>query len=49
MSEFIKQLLIVCPLLFLAGMCDAIAGGGGTISLPVHNKKEDPNGIPFCQ
>ena len=34
MSEFIKQLLIVCPLLFLAGMCDAIAGGGGTISLP---------------
>ena len=34
MSEFVKQLLIVCPLLFLAGMCDAIAGGGGTISLP---------------
>ena len=34
MSEFVKQLLIVCPLLFLAGLCDAIAGGGGTISLP---------------
>ena len=34
MSEFVKQLIIVCPLLFLAGMCDAIAGGGGTISLP---------------
>ena len=34
MNEFVKQLLIVCPLLFLAGMCDAIAGGGGTISLP---------------
>lgn len=34
MSEFVKQLLIACPLLFLAGLCDAIAGGGGTISLP---------------
>ena len=34
MSEFVKQLLIVCPLLFLAGLCDSIAGGGGTISLP---------------
>lgn len=34
MSEFVKQLLIVCPLLFLAGLCDAIAGGGGTISVP---------------
>ena len=34
MTEFVKQLLIVCPLLFLASMCDAIAGGGGTISLP---------------
>ena len=34
MPEFVKQLLIVCPLLFLAGLCDAIAGGGGTISLP---------------
>ena len=28
------QLLILCPLLFLAGFGDAIAGGGGTISLP---------------
>ncbi len=34
MPEDVKQLLIVCPLLFLAGLCDAIAGGGGTISLP---------------
>lgn len=34
MSEYVKQLLIVCPLLFLAGLCDSIAGGGGTISLP---------------
>ena len=34
MSEFVKQLLIVCPMLFLGGLCDSIAGGGGTISLP---------------
>ena len=34
MPTLLKQILIACPLLFLAGMCDAIAGGGGTISLP---------------
>ena len=28
--------LIVCPLLFLAGMIDAIGGGGGLISLPAY-------------
>lgn len=28
------QLLIICPLVFLAGFVDAIAGGGGIISLP---------------
>ena len=28
--------LIVCPLLFLAGFVDAIAGGGGLISLPAY-------------
>ena len=26
--------LIVCPLLFLAGFVDSIAGGGGLISVP---------------
>ena len=26
--------LIVCPLVFLAGFVDSIAGGGGLISLP---------------
>ena len=26
--------LIVCPLTFLAGFVDAIAGGGGLISIP---------------
>ena len=26
--------LIICPLTFLAGLVDSIAGGGGLISLP---------------
>ena len=28
--------LIVCPLVFLAGFIDSIAGGGGLISLPAY-------------
>lgn len=28
--------LIVCPMVFLAGLIDAIAGGGGLITLPVY-------------
>ncbi len=31
-----KVFLIVCPLLFLAGFVDSIAGGGGLISLPAY-------------
>ncbi|MDO4277971.1 MAG: TSUP family transporter [Lachnoclostridium edouardi] len=31
-----EQYLIVCPLVFLAGLVDAIAGGGGLISLPAY-------------
>lgn len=30
------MLLIVCPLCFLAGLIDAIAGGGGLISIPAY-------------
>lgn len=30
------QYIIVCPLVFLAGLVDAIAGGGGLISLPAY-------------
>ena len=30
------QYIIVCPLIFLAGFVDAIAGGGGLISLPAY-------------
>lgn len=30
------EFLIVCPLVFLAGLVDSIAGGGGIISLPAY-------------
>jgi len=30
------MLLIVCPLVFLAGLIDSVAGGGGLISLPAY-------------
>lgn len=30
------QFVIVCPLIFLAGFVDAVAGGGGLISLPAY-------------
>ena len=33
MTEIIP-FLIVCPLVFLAGLVDSMAGGGGLISLP---------------
>ncbi len=32
----LTQYLIVCPLVFLGGFVDAIAGGGGLISLPAY-------------
>ena len=32
----ITQFLIVCPLVFLSGLVDAIGGGGGLISLPAY-------------
>ena len=31
-----QMLLIVCPLIFLAGFVDSVAGGGGLISLPAY-------------
>lgn len=34
MELTLKTYLIVCPLVFLAGLVDAVAGGGGLISLP---------------
>ena len=35
--EYYEQLLIICPLIFLSGFIDSIAGGGGLISLPTYN------------
>ncbi len=32
----VQMLLIICPLVFLAGFIDAIAGGGGLIALPAY-------------
>ena len=31
-----QTFLVVCPLVFLAGLIDAIGGGGGLISLPAY-------------
>lgn len=36
MELTLTHFLIVCPLVFLAGFVDAIAGGGGLISLPAY-------------
>ena len=36
MPEFFQICLIVCPLVFLAGFVDSVAGGGGLISLPAY-------------
>jgi uncharacterized membrane protein YfcA len=36
MDEFLKICLVVCPMLFLAGFVDSVAGGGGLISLPAY-------------
>lgn len=36
MPLYLKQLLIVCPLVFLGSFVDSIAGGGGVITLPAY-------------
>ena len=36
MELTIQTFLIVCPMVFLASFVDAIAGGGGLISLPAY-------------
>ena len=36
MQELVKMLLIVCPLVFLGGFVDSVAGGGGLITLPAY-------------
>lgn len=36
MNEFLRMCLVVCPLLFLGGFVDSVAGGGGLITLPAY-------------
>jgi len=47
------QFMIICPLVFLAGFVDAVAGGGGLISLPAYMIAGLPvhmaNHIPRCR
>lgn len=35
-DSFFHMCLLVCPMLFLAGFVDSVAGGGGLISLPAY-------------
>src|SRR5215469_4420513 len=35
--DYYEQLLIICPLIFISGFVDSIAGGGGLISLPSYS------------
>ena len=34
--DLMRTLLIVCPLVFIGGMIDAVAGGGGLVTLPAY-------------
>ena len=34
--EYVHNLIWLCPLLFIAGFIDSIAGGGGLIALPAY-------------
>lgn len=34
--EVFRALVIVCPLIFLGGIVDAIVGGGGLITIPAY-------------
>ena len=34
--EYLHTLIYLCPLIFLAGFIDSVAGGGGTISVPAY-------------
>jgi len=36
LNEFLRTCLIVCPLVFLGGFVDSIAGGGGIITIPAY-------------
>jgi uncharacterized protein len=46
MNEFLRMCLIACPLVFLSGFVDSIAGGGGVISIPAYMLAGLP--VPFA-
>ncbi|WP_291529105.1 TSUP family transporter [Bacteroides sp. UBA939] len=35
--NYIEQLIVICPLIFIGSFIDSIAGGGGLITLPSYN------------
>ena len=35
-EKMLRECIIICPLVFIAGYIDAIAGGGGLVSLPAY-------------
>jgi uncharacterized membrane protein YfcA len=45
--KLLADLLIVCPLLFVAGLIDGISGGGGIISLPAYMLTGMPLGMAY--
>ena len=48
MEVTLHMLLIVCPLVFLAGLVDSIGGGGGLISLPCLPFRGNPASHGYC-
>lgn len=36
LDQFLRSCLIICPLVFLGGFVDSVAGGGGLITLPAY-------------
>ena len=34
--EYVHNLIWLCPMLFVAGFIDSIAGGGGLIAMPAY-------------
>lgn len=43
----LRECLIICPLVFIAGYIDAVAGGGGLVSLPAYMITGLPVKCPF--
>ena len=46
MDGLIGMYLLVCPLVFLGGFVDSMAGGGGLLTLPAHMVAGVPGHLP---